>query len=219
MTPVCNLLAAGDLEWLTLVGPLVFFIIYLFNYFVGKKQPPAKARPARRAGRPAAPTEMAPKSRSGKSLSAEIEQFLKEAHRKRNQTPRETAAPPTRPVKRVEVPVDVEVLEPPTGETVATSVERHLDNREFTSRATKMSDDMRRADVERAAHFKRQFSHKLGRLTDTSGSEPAEAATPGAVAPAAAVAPGEIASQLANPDNIRRAIVLNEFLQRPQHRW
>ncbi len=115
------------------------------------------------------------------------------------------------------MPVEAELLEPPTGEAVSDSVQRHLDTREFTVRASQLTEEIQRADQQREEHFRKTFERRIGNLADTSQGEPQPAAA-GSQKPAESPA-ATIARMLASPEGVRQAIVLNEILARPAERW
>ena len=110
------------------------------------------------------------------------------------------------------------------GDTVGRPLDsRHLDTTEFGTRADQMTDDLKRGDAEREQHFQQTFSHKLGRLTDTSVAG-AKAIAPDApttsTVPAAPVPLSDwLPLPTTKPEDLRRAFMLNEILQRPEHRW
>jgi hypothetical protein len=223
-----TLLAANDFDVIFLIVSLIFGVIWVLNFMFGPKQagkapPPVAKRAAPRRVNPNQPAA-AQAERPPDALSAEIEQFLKEAaQRKRDKGRREPVvrSSPARPLATrapLEAAVDAAVLEPPSGETVSDSVSRHLGNRSIAGRPSRLSDDMKRADLEREQHFQKAFSHKLGRLTDTSHTQPEVAEQPG-TDQQGNIAAAVLGNLLSKPENLRQAIVLNEILSRPEHRW
>ena len=86
-----------------------------------------------------------------------------------------------------------------------------------------MTDDLKRGDAEREQHFQQTFSHKLGRLTDTSvaGDKAIAPDAPAVstVPPAAVPLSDWLPLPTTKPEDLRRAFMLNEILQRPEHRW
>ena len=81
-----------------------------------------------------------------------------------------------------------------------------------------MIDDLKRADAEREQHFKKTFSHQLGRLTDTSIQQ-GEATGDVEKQAASGTSISDFTGLLSSPENLRRAIILNEILSPPDHRW
>lgn len=221
----------ADFGWLKAIVLLVFFIIWIFNNLIGDKAK-AKARPQRQQ----LPQPNGPEGKGAggqKQLAGEIEDFLKRAGAKRQERARRkqptkavvnpAPTPPPKPVRRL-VPSAAEPqnLDVATGRSVADHVQKHLDTRQFAERASHLGDeDIAKNDAERDAHRKQVFDHKLGRLADTStgitdSAETSLTDAPTQPEPAAAV---PLATLLSNPQNLKNAIVLNEILSRPEHRW
>ncbi len=163
-------------------------------------------------------------------LVGEIEKFLLRANQRQQEKSRRkqppkvvvAAVPPrsSKPARRlVQASNEDQGFEVTGSGSVADHVEQHLDTRAFAERAAHLVDDVSKNDAEREAHRKQVFEHKLGRLTDTST---AAAASPAAGEPSnteVAAAVVSLASLLANPQNLKQAIVLSEILSRPEHRW
>jgi hypothetical protein len=220
------LFAANDFfTALKVIFALVVGVVWLLNYLLGGRQqgkiPPAANRPnARRpnpnpGGDPAAP----PRTRTQESLSSEIEQFLQEAaQRKREKVRRQPSKSPAGRVAQQQVSTDIEVLEPPTGEAIADSVKRHLDTREFAVRASNLTEDIKRADIEREQHMKETFDRRIGNLADTSHTQP-ESPVVSATDKQGNMTASVVGNMLTKPESLRQAIVLNEILARPVDRW
>ncbi|HEX4143378.1 MAG TPA: hypothetical protein VHY91_07490 [Pirellulales bacterium] len=226
---LCWLLAKGELPWVQLAILVIMVVIYTINQIMNyerKAQGPKQARPASRrppgpeAGakrtpapaRPAAPQKTDP-------LLAEIQKFLKQSNPDQRR--------PGRPQPAASRPVRIEPIVsrgPAAGDSVGRPLDsRHLDTSEFGARASQMTDDLKRGDIERQQHFQQTFAHKLGRLTDTSTAG-AKAIAPDApalsTAPVAPVPPSDwLPLPTTKPEDLRRAVMLNEILQRPEHRW
>ncbi len=219
------LLWAIDFTTIKLIFALVVGVIWLLNYLLGGRQqgkvPPVANRPnVRRPNlNPPADPAAPPRGRTQESLSSEIEQFLQEAaQRKRDKGRRPVPKIPAVRVAEPEVPLEVEVLESPTGEGISDSVKRHLDTREFAVRASNLTEDMQRADLARDQHIKNTFDRKLGNLTDTSHTQP-EIPVVSAIDTQGNMAASVVGNLLTRPESLRQAIVLNEILTRPQDRW
>lgn len=229
------LLVAAIGDWLQFLIPLVFFIIYAINQLLSgnKKQPPLPRIPRRNPEpeRPrrseASPPPTSPPAGSGQSqLNAEIEQFLKRAEQRRSQSARReppAKRPPEIPERRPAPAEPARNLEPaPQRElsSVALSVEQHMGQRGFRQRVEHLADDITRADEQMEEHLKQAFGHRVGTLGD---------ANPGSMTPATDVAATTevetsavamaLAKALSNPQSIRQAVVLQEILVRPEHRW
>lgn len=217
-------------DWLKIIVPLVFFVIYAINQLLtASKTKPAQPpnNPPRRkpemAERPLRPAQRQAQPAPGGQapLNAEIEQFLKRASERRGGRESTEKAPPKAPPRQLrETSVDVEPITPQGFTEVAASVEKHLGDRGFKQRAEHLADDIVRADQQMEEHLQKAFSRKVGTLGD---SEPRAAAP---VTDAEPVAQAErspaataLAGLLSNPQNLKQAIVLNEILQRPESRW
>ena len=95
-----------------------------------------------------------------------------------------------------------------------------LDTAHFNQRAKKLGHGARREKKRIEKRVKHKFDRQLGNLSQRtdgtkSQSEPSEE-TQGTF-PATSAA--GLAALLSDTDEIRRAVVLNEILQRPTHRW
>ena len=86
-----------------------------------------------------------------------------------------------------------------------------------------MTDDLKRGDAEREQHFQQTFTHKLGRLTDTSvagdKAVAADAPTASTVPPQAVPLSDWLPLPTTKPEDLRLVFMLNEILQRPEDRW
>ncbi len=212
------------------------------------KNPPTRKppvpRPADRAqGRPPRPPrtdaprpELTPEQAK---INAEIEEFMRRAKDRRGQTPREPAAGSgsgsrqtaqqnsgergAQP-RQIGNATDVPVLEQRDFDAVAESVEKHLSNRSFGERAKHLADDIVRADEQMEQHMQAAFTRRVGTLQDSgdqgakADSRPVTDAEPSAVTDQSAAA-AALAAMLRNPQSIRQAFVMQEILQRPEHRW
>lgn len=219
------------LDWVQVLIAIVVFVIWGINHLVSSV---GKAKPQQRP-RPAPPRNVVPKNQPApaQNLSGEIEDFLKRAAQKRQDKSRRKKPEPVVEKKVVVPPKPVTMLsdtsdqdfEVRTGQSVADHVREHLDNRQFSQRAEHLGDQgINKGDLEREAHRKQVFDHQLGRLADTSNQQSekiltAQAATRQATTDAAAAAAIPIASMLANPESLKQAVILNEILSRPEHRW
>ncbi len=238
MTQQIVILAAGG-DWLGLIVPIVFFVIYVLNQLLTAKgkAPPARPlgrRPPERAERPLrAPRPQGKGQPAGPSqLNAEVEQFLKRASQRRGRSA-STVAPaepprekPTdiQPLERTELmswrSTDVQPLEQHELTSVAASVEKHM-GRGFAERTEHLADDIVRADQQMEEHLQKAFGRQVGTLAAATG--------PASTTPATDVAPvavreqssltAALAAVLASPQGMRQAVVLAEILERPEHRW
>ncbi len=234
-----SVLIAANADLIEIVVILIITALAGLGQFLAKfreKQPPAAAgaKPKPNPAQRPVPADVAD----------EIENFLRRAQERRAgaKRPREVAPQadrPTRQPQRQPVPAEAvpaeavpneavpnEVAElKPLDERVEDHVQRYLNEDEFTRRGTSMGkevvDDVTR-DIDQ--HLQQVFDHQLGDLG--AGSAAAQAgsgptASSQFAAPVAADSSGGIewADLFANPDSMRQAIVLNEILTRPEHRW
>jgi hypothetical protein len=230
-------LAAGD-DWMKLIIPLVFLVIYVINHLLAsaktKPAAPPPARPARkppmgeRTPRPPQQVPAEPSTQQAE-LNAEIEQFLKRAEARRGEGQRRGQA-----AKAVKAPAKPAAKQPPQPPTprreprtrrgfgdVAESVEKHLGHRGFESRTEHLADDIVRADQQMEDHLQKAFSRKVGTLDDSGDASKApltDAQTAAVLADGPSAETG-IAIVLANPQTLKQAVVLTEIFARPEHRW
>lgn len=217
------------LEWVKFVFLIVFFLVWIFNNLLGDKAK-AKARPQQRPQVPPPRPDAAQAERPAgqQQLVGEIEEFLQRANQKRQEKVRRKQpakaaakpAPPSPPKPARRLTQESHDFEVTTGQSVAEHVQKHLDTSRFGDRAEHLVDDIAKGDVVREAHRKQVFEHQLGRLADTS-TRAAQPAPPPVVLTAAEAeaAAVPLAALLANPQSLKQAIVLNEVLARPEHRW
>ena len=189
------LLAAND--WLGIIVPIVFFIIYALNQLLANKNPKAGQRPPQRrepqAERPMRPNPNAPpaanppapRAQGGKPtpLDAEIEQFLRRADQRRGNRPQQKRPaqqqqPPKAPPKSAprslareadnSGPIAAEALGDRGLSSVAASVEQHMGSRGFAQRAEHLADDMARGNQQMEEHLQKSFNRKVGTLDSTT---------------------------------------------------
>lgn len=202
-------LLAIDQMTLRIIFVIVVALVYVFNHFVGA----VKAQ-QRKPPRP----ELRPRAPGKQEVNDEVAEFLRRTAERSGKKPPEPQAPqpPSRRplVERGEL-VEVEAVdEPPTGAGVASHVRQHLSNREFDQRASQLgSVEQEQRAFETQLH--QTFDHQVGHLAMRS-EDAAAAASPSA---AGALTGPSIAALLADPQNLRSAIVLNEILRRPTERW
>lgn len=227
MIPLSAILMLADASWLKLLFVVVFFLIWLFNNLVGDQAKARKAKGGMQAGKPRPPRiPEGGETPAHQQLTGEIEEFLKRANRKRQEkqekgkrravvnVEKPKSPPVKKPVSRLS-PSEPDGLQSPAEAVaaMAESVKQHLDTSDFAARASQLADaDISKDDAERAAHLKEVFDHQVGRLADTSTTKPTSTST--AAPQGAAITP--LAALLANPQNLKQAIVLREILDRPK---
>jgi hypothetical protein len=97
-------------------------------------------------------------------------------------------------------------------------------NRSFDRFDSHLAEEVEMADEALVEHLHDVFDHQVGRLVSTSVHEEADAPESpaetvyGAIKRSPNAAAG-LASLLADKQNIRQAIVVNEILARPEQRW
>jgi predicted flap endonuclease-1-like 5' DNA nuclease len=230
--------AAGD--WLSALVPIVIAVILLIGRLISSmksttppprnKQPRRPPETAERSLRPPQ-KQPAPQAPGQSQLNAEIEQFLKRAGDRPSREPALTPQPKTtqpKTPKRTspksltrEQPLDAEPVERRDFTSVGASVEKHLANRGFTQRAEHLADDIVRADQEMEQHMQKAFGRRVGTLGDETAktsSTPVTDVEPVSAAPRSPAA-DTLGNLLSNPQNVKQAVILNEILQRPEHRW
>jgi hypothetical protein len=119
------------------------------------------------------------------------------------------------------VPVDADVvlLDEPRRESVASSVEKHLQTGSFEKRAAHLTDDITRAEEQMEEHLQAAFGRRVGTLADAPIAAGPVTDTPVAAIDDAPPAAAAFAQILRTPQGMREAIVLGEILARPEHRW
>ncbi|MCX7427565.1 MAG: hypothetical protein NTW96_18290 [Planctomycetia bacterium] len=203
-------------------------------------------RQAAAAGAPPQPQPQAQPPKAAE-LEDEIGEFLRRAARGRSgQEPNRpgpagqrqpaqgmrppAAVPPRRPMPQPQPsrlaprPVVAEVvgesLPPATGQRVREAVTKDLDTSELKRHAAELGSGARAVHEVVEQRLGEKFSREVGTLGAESRKKPVaarKAKTPLTDMPATSAA--GFAALLANADSIRQAIVLNEILQRPEHRW
>ena len=229
---VANVLLAGIQDWIGLIVPIVLFLYAMIQLLLAKAPQPQQKRPRRVPGEPVERPLNPPPPKPGEQqtqLNAEIEEFLKRAGQRRQRSQRQkepTLKSPPKPAPRT-IAAPAKTAPPPAPpptqpreiSTVSESVEKHLANRGFGQRAEHLADDIVRADAVMEEHVKSAFNRKVGRLGGAETSAPAAPVTDVEPTVVAADPATAMATLLANPQNVRQAVILNEILTRPEHRW
>jgi hypothetical protein len=215
LTPLVAAIPIGDiLEFIFILVVVGGGILVKWLSNMNPQKPPMGA------GRPKPPPQPAPRD----ALSNEIDDFLRRAAQRRQQT--QPARPPRRqPVaarsKPVEQPAPAEVVARPVGG----GLDKHLqqfteEKKQFEQRAARLGDEVAQADDKIEAHLKDKFTHRLGSLERQSGVTAAQPMdyTGVQTAPMPVAAAG-FAAMLTTADSLRQAVVLTEILNRPTGRW
>ncbi|MBN2022944.1 MAG: hypothetical protein JW809_09120 [Pirellulales bacterium] len=245
MIGLVPLLADG---WAEAIGAIVILVVTglsaLGQFMARQREKAAGApRPADRPMGPAAgpqpvqPARPAPpvQPRRG-ALEDEIGEFLRRAAQQRGGQPQQAdvAQPrrvvaqqsrpqPPRTLRPSAQPVEAEIVRGPVGEGVAQKVAKDLDTTEFKRRTAQLGQETRQAAARVEERLQHKFDHQLGQLAAKPQKRRKPAAPQAAAAAAADALPptsaAGFAAILSDVDNVRQAIVLNEILQRPEHRW
>ena len=224
------LLLADAGFWLSILFPLVVFIVWVLNQAIGRV-----AQPQNPQRRPMAPQQPRPQQK----VDDEIEAFLRRAAQQRGQAQRppapamaQPAAPRTlvqrsdaaaaarRAAAEAVVPVEmVDEEEGPAGMrgvSVSEHVQRHLDTRDFQQRANTIT-KVDLADEELEERLHQAFDHQVGTLASRAEAKQAAAAA-SAAATATKVTASGVYAMLKDPNSLRNAIILQEILRRPEER-
>ena len=185
-----------------------------------------KAREARnRLPRPGGQPGVPPRA-ADKSVQSEIDDFLRRVAEPKKagkpaaantvvRMPRKPVAPLARPK-----PITAEVVDTgPGGGGVTDHVRKFLDSTEFQRRRGELGGEVTQADEKFEQRLQGTFEHRLGQLgaaTPEPASEMLSASSTGVLGTSI---PSGIAALFTTPDSIRQAVVINEILQRPVHRW
>jgi len=206
---------AADLE--DFIIPLV---IMLFLAISAIGQVLAKMREAQQAGgRP----QQGPRPRPGAQaaqdpVQTEIDDFLRDAVRgQAEQRPRQWPA---------DTPVDVQPVEVvPDDASVADHVRQRAAASKLGTLAPTVDSGLAHSGEAMESRLHGVFDHGLGALGQTPGesaqsTQPEEAVTPDdRITPIPGAGAAGLAAMLAEPGNLRQAIVLSEILERPESRW
>jgi len=214
----------GDV--ITAIVVLAIIIMSALLQLMGKAK---QGQPGRRAGRPGRPVRAGqPRGaaqRGGKpQVEDEIADFLRRAAQRRKPRPAQRAPRPAvapRPAQRAKEVVAEVVPEPGRPVTVAEHVRRHLDTSEITQETRELGSGISRTEREMEQRVQETFARGLSGEEDSlvqTTPRSVELARPrGPSVPITAAA--GLAAFLADANNLRQAIVLNEILTRPEERW
>ncbi|MHC4403003.1 MAG: hypothetical protein ACYTG0_25355 [Planctomycetota bacterium] len=231
---------ADDFIWVVVV--IVFLIIGAVQQLLAKareaqqkrqqqgQQPgPRQQWPAQQQGRPPGPGPVEGRPPIGDPLKREIDEFLGRGGPGAGPAGAEIQpAPPPRMNAPRQVPVDteIELLEPLDDDAgVAEHVRSRIPTRKFGGLDSEVGEGLAHAEDRMEERLHGVFDHRVGSLAGTPGesaqiTRPLEADAPqDRVDASPAVAAAGLAAALANPGDLRQAIIMSEILQRPQHRW
>jgi hypothetical protein len=244
-TPIALALFAAD--WVEVVVPAVVFVIWLINQIAAVKKGGPAGRPPARPNAPNAPGQgAAPQAGGQRGLMDEVERFLREARKAMEQPqggaqqakqvppqqrqpkqkqPRQKKASPAaqKPLGRLPQ-TDQPRLQSRLSErslddvraggSVARHVQEHLDTSRFDERAGKLSHLKQTVEQDIGTHVHDAFEHKVGTLAAQDSGKP-----PAPIGDEASNPALQIAAMLRDPASMRNAIILQEILSPPTHRW
>jgi hypothetical protein len=229
--------APPPIEWFLPAIVVLLFVIQIIRAVItGAGNPNMPRRPPGQMPRMPAP----PQGEENEALKGEIEEFLRRVSNRREGQPQRPPGAPQRPIpvvrpqqggssperRRRPTPVVIATGGVPIAEVQAPTrrdsrelARRHLSSRGFEQRG----DQLTKID-EHERQFERQvqqtFAHEVGHLKPSVLSSPEDA---GAVSEAAPQVVDENRTNksfaLLTGSNLINAVIINEIMQRPEHRW
>ncbi len=159
-------------------------------------------------------------------MADDLDAFLRQAAARRAERKKPSPAQPApskrqpalpqQPVQRRTAvdPAEVQVVEAVVVPVPPDRLESNVDTSRFGRRADQLGEEVELADEHVAERLHDTFDHRLGSLKVDGGlNAPAEQ---GAVELSLRQ---EIAAILADPQAVRKAIILSDILSSPEHRW
>jgi len=241
MDQVNPILAADLWDIVRGLAPFAIMILYLIIQAAANagKQKPGRAKPPEPGPQPQGQPD---------ALADEVDAFLRRATGKQREPQVVEAESLDEPVVVAQVLKPADAKQPmggvfvaevasadvqmPSGQGVAAHVQHHIDSDAFDQRAHSLGEEVGLADEKLDDRLHATFDHQVGNLAGlpsaTTGSELASApvhlptsevgddAYDQAIT-AADVSP--ISPTFEGIEDIRRAIILNEILRRPEDRW
>jgi hypothetical protein len=210
------------------IVPILVALFIILGPTIGRILAKAQEEQARRMRQGGAPQGQGQPKPAAKSLQDEIGKFLRRVAEQ--QQPRQPpqgkkaraaqrkaaqAAPQAEPV-----PAEA-IGSRPVGGQVTEHVRKHLDSSKFQRRSQQMGGEVAQADEKFEQRLQGAFDHKLGSLSTSAGAASSDVIQPAGLIPGGApvALPADIAALFATPESLRQAIIINEVLQRPVHRW
>lgn len=143
--------------------------------------------------------------------------------------PAQTRAKPRRPARpraavprRAQPPVTAEIVEParpPVGQGLSEQIARDINTADMSRRTSTLGKETRQATTKLDRKLHKTFDHQLGSLqsqtAETQAAESQAAREPALPITSAA----GLSVLLSDVESLKQAIILNEILQRPDHRW
>ncbi|HWC88405.1 MAG TPA: hypothetical protein VG433_02085 [Pirellulales bacterium] len=221
----------ADLALLKAIMFVVVIAIYAINHLLSglkkplagppPRTPPPGTPPARRppleVQAPPNPEARGP-DLNAPDLNAELSDFLRRAAAKRQQA---GGRPPQSAPTNVERPAGRPPRKRKKSEPPARPPEERLSQRRVLPTLDTRAMDERSLGTRPAEqlgdHIRESFDRQLGLLA--ADSEKSPGATPPPTAELQSSVAVEMSALLCNPQSLRGAIILNEILTRPEHRW
>ena len=207
------------------MDPIKLIIVLLIIVLSAVGNMITKSREARnRLPRPGGPPGPQPRP-AEKAVQSEIDDFLRRVAEPRAgkpassntiaKAPRKSVAPLAKPK-----PITAELVDSgPGGGGVTDHVRKFLDSTEFQRRRGEMGGDVAQADEKFEHRLQGTFEHRLGQLGAVTPQPAGEMLSASSTGVLSTGIPSGIAALFTAPDSIRQAVVINEILQRPVHRW
>jgi len=233
--PMSIPLAAGDLGVIVKIALLLVFFIGPLVYKLFKSAENGESASRRRANqvpdrpRPQAQRPPGPVREGDPQIRQELDQFLAEARRRKQGLPARMERRPEQVPQAVavEAPVLAEVVAAPmmAGEAQRRLSTFDVDPLGEIERVSHLGEEVSESTEHMEAHLHEVFDHRIGSLGPALDADVAAAADDSPadkvrrqVAETPTAAAG-FAAMLRNPQDVRKAIVLNEILSPPAHRW
>jgi len=203
------LLAADLFE--TIVGVLFFILWIAAQLLGGRKEAQQKKQPRPEPQQPP-PIDLAkgapPPRNQADALRGEVEDFLRRAQGKPLAPQQQKPPRPPQPAPKKLVSAAPPKKNTFRSEGVAEHVARHISTQDIAAHTKTLGAEVATADDQLEARLREKFDHNLGRLkpTDTSQDD-----KPPSVDMAA-----EVAAMLRSPEGMKKLILANEILRRPE---
>ncbi len=215
-------LFAIDAGLIKLLLFLVFVVVAGINQMI-------KTAREKQAMRPPRPPQ--PENDVRRQIESELEAFLRRAQGGQAQPPQPPAAPQPQPSNKQKnkqakkarraaaagEAVAAEVVEGKQRPRLEPRLQQHIDTSRFDERAKHLTNIPQEAD-DLDSHVHKVFDHQLGSLGERSrvqSDQTTVAAEGQGTTPTAAA----ISAMLADPVSLQQAIIMQEILSRPTHRW
>ena len=212
----------ADIALIKVIMFVVVVAIYAINHLLsGIKKMPGQPPPARPAEGPRGPAANAPPTPARQDLNSELNEFLRRAAAKRQEALGRSApsAPartePARPRKRKKSEAPAEAARPVEERLTQRRPLQRLESSAFESRSTSLKP---LGGDQLGERVREAFDRQLGQLGAAADNLVPAEVQPQTAEPQPSVA-AELSALLYNPQSLRGAMILNEILARPEHRW